>query len=137
MFFKPEQFVATEFDTAEQKAKFANHFRDFILRGFDHKYFVKWFYTRLSMTFGHIANYDIHGFWDVFFTNTSNKLAFLMMTRDHGGYGDPKFTYSDVERDIKEWLNATTLIEMYREMSQNESESSEKAQLARLKAKYE
>lgn len=136
MFFQPEQFVDTKFDTAKDKAEFANRFRLFVTNDFDMVYFTKAFYRRLSGTFGHIAHYDLMGFWNEFFTNTADKLEFLKRTRDHSVYGDPRHTYSDVETVLKRWLKENVLIQKYTERLRIESESSERETLAKLLKKY-
>ncbi|MHA2046150.1 MAG: hypothetical protein ACW99G_15265 [Candidatus Thorarchaeota archaeon] len=102
--FNAEQFTPTQFDTAEQKAKFANHFVKFVESGFKREKFPKWFYTRLSMTFGHIAHYNLDGFYAQWFTTTERQMEFLNHTLNHPCYGQPEYTYSDVEKEIIEWL---------------------------------
>jgi len=137
MRFKPEQFVPTKWDTQEDKARFANTYREFVLRGFPRKYFAAWFYKRLSMTFGHIAHYDIHGFWDEFFTSTAGKVEFLTTTINHPCFGDPGYTYSDVEKEIQKWLKEDDILNRYRHELIAATEDAERSELRRLKAKYE
>ncbi len=50
--------------------------------------------------------------------------------------GDPAWTYGDVERTLQEWLQASGLLEQYRQRLADETEASERGQLARLQAKY-
>ena len=104
--FTAEQFTPTKFDTAEDKAKFANHFVRFVESDFKSTLFPKWFYTRLSMTFGHIAHYNQSGFYSEFFESTMDKVRFLEQTRLAGCYGSPEHTYCDVERVIVKWVVA-------------------------------
>ena len=54
--FEPDQFVATKWSTAEDKAKFANALMKFIAQEFPRPDFSKALYQRLSNTFGHIAH---------------------------------------------------------------------------------
>lgn len=96
------QFTATEWDTVEDKEKFAKHFIRFVESGFNKNLFYKWFYTRLSMTFGHIAHYNKDGFYAYFFEYHDED--FITSCLLGGGYGDPSCTYSDVERYLKNWL---------------------------------
>ena len=42
--FSASQFVATKWDTAEDKARFANQFLNFVESGFAESKFPKWFY---------------------------------------------------------------------------------------------
>ena len=59
--FEPDQFIATQWSTAEDKAKFANALMKFIAHEFPRQSFSKALYQRLSNTFGHIANYNRDG----------------------------------------------------------------------------
>jgi hypothetical protein len=102
--FTTQQFTPTRHSTAQEKAKFANHFKRFVESGFNKNLFYKWFYQRLSMSFGHIAHYDIHCFYDTWFSNETVQKRFIEHTLDHPCYGDPRYTYSDVEKAIIEWL---------------------------------
>ena len=99
--FTAEQFTPTQWDTAADKAKFANHFVRFVASGYKETLFYDWFYKQLSMTFGHIAHYNRAGFYGHFFTTAEDRQYFMYATRQGGGYGDPAFTYSDVEKAIK------------------------------------
>ena len=97
-------FTPTQFDTVKDKEKFALHFQRFVTNGFSRGLFPKWFYTRLSMTFGHIAHYNKLHFYDNFFLSESGKAEFLHLCLTWPCYGDPEFTYSDVERYLQDWL---------------------------------
>lgn len=103
-------FTATQFDTAKDKEWFFEQFKKFVMNGFEQKYFTKKFYARLSMTFGHIAHYDQGGFWEEFFTTTADKIRFLEQTLEYPCYGNPAFTYSDVEKELIAWLKTTTIL---------------------------
>jgi hypothetical protein len=135
--FTASEFVPTQWDTAEQKAKFANQFAKFVLSDFAASRFPHWFYNRLSMTFGHIAHYNQGGFYSTWFADTAGKLDFLKRTVEHPHYGDPSFTYSDVEKVLHEWVRANGFITTYTDKLRKEREASERATLAALKAKYE
>lgn len=105
MKFTEDQFVATKWDSTKDKVKFANHFVRFVESGFKHSLFYKWFYTRLSMCCGHIAHYDQNGFYDEWFVRREDKTSFIERWATQAIYGDPKCTYSDVERVLKNWCN--------------------------------
>jgi hypothetical protein len=130
------QFTPTEFDTASDKEKFRQQFIRFVRSDFSRAKFPKWFYTRLSMTFGHIAHYNIHGFFDEFFASTADKLRFLEQTVQWPCYGDPAYTYSDVERVLRRWVVDEKLVETYTAKLAEETERQERRQLAHLQAKY-
>lgn len=103
--FAPGQFTATEHATTADKAKFANHFIRFVLGGFKESVFPKWFYTRLSMTFGHIAHYNKNGFYDTWFNSADKQANFIERLREHTACGSAEFTFSDVERVLTRWAN--------------------------------
>lgn len=104
--FKAEQFTPTQWDSAEQKARFANHFVRFLESGFNRNLFYKWFYNRLSMTFGHIAHYNQWAFYEYWFSNEEKCRRFVQHTLHPacGGCGYPAYTYSDVEMALKKFL---------------------------------
>lgn len=139
-YFTASQFTAMEkFDTAEDKAKFANHFMRFVESGFKWSLFYDWFYRRLSMTFGHIAHFNRHGFYAEFFQTTADKLRFLKQTVNPplGFCGDAKYTYVDVEVAVAEKVQAGGLLGEWEIKLEQETEERERAELERLKAKYE
>lgn len=102
--FVASQFTPTQFSTTADKAKFANHFVKFVLGGFAQRQFPKWFYTRLRMTFGHIAHYNQVGFYDTWFARPHSQREFIEHTLRHPCYGDPAHTFSDVEKALIGWL---------------------------------
>jgi hypothetical protein len=134
--FEASQFTPTRWDTAQAKRWFAKQFVRFVQSDFAARHFTKRFYHRLSMTFGHIAHYNQGGFWEHFFTTTADKVRFLEQTHEHPCGGDPAWTYSDVERELKAWLRLEETLERYRRKLTDETESTERAQLARLREKY-
>ena len=131
-------FIATEFSTPEDKEKFAEQFKLFVSRGYTRAEFSKWFYTRLSMTFGHIAHYNQDGFYSHFFgRGTHGVLDFIRQCLEWPCHGEPAYTFSDVERYLQAWLRKNQVVEKLVELHHIEVEAAEKAELARLKAKYE
>ncbi|MGA2620187.1 MAG: hypothetical protein ABSF26_21420 [Thermoguttaceae bacterium] len=136
MTFDTSQFTPTQWDTAQDKAAFAKQFVRFVQSDFAAKHFTDKFYRRLSNTFGNIAHYNRAGFWDEFFTTTADKVRFLEQTLQNPCYGDPAWTYSDVERALQAWLRADGTLERYRQRLAEETEAGERAELARLQAKY-
>jgi hypothetical protein len=121
----------------EGKADWANRFVRFVQSGFKWSLFTKGFYSRLSMCRGHIAHYDRHGFYDEWFSTPERRADFLELWANAPVYGDPKYTYSDVERALSSWLKDGPLVEKYRNEHRAAVEESGRATLARLKAKYE
>lgn len=136
MKFQPTQFTATQWETAQDKAKFATQFQRFVQSDFAAQHFTDRFYRRLSMTFGNIAHCNRGGFWSEFFTTTADKVRFLEQTVQYPCYGDPTWTYSDVERALQAWLTAERTLDQYRQKLAEETEAVERTELVRLQRKY-
>ena len=51
-------------------------------------------------------------------------------------FGDPGFTYSDVERALQSWLHQNGVLGRYERRLASEQEAAAWAELARLQAKY-
>jgi hypothetical protein len=133
--FSPTQFTATQFDSAEVKAAFGNHFLHFVTSDFKRSLFTKSFYNRLSMCFSHIAHHNVFGFYETWFADDRAKLSFLVHTLRFPCYGDPAFTYSDVEREIQREIRRTTLVSDYQRRVEAATRNRELAELERLQAK--
>ena len=109
----------------------------FIADDFPETKFHKAFYNRLSMTFGHIAHYDRNGFYGHFFLTTKDKIAFLKQCLNWRCFGDPTYTYCDVERAVSERLRNTNIVALLQSQTAVEQRQSDLALLAKLKARYE
>jgi hypothetical protein len=134
--FTADQFTPTRWESAEEKVRFARRFIRFVESDFAKAQFPHSFYRRLALTFGHIAHFNPHGFYQEFFTATEGKVRFLRMTLAHPCWGDPGFTYSDVERALQSWLHQNGVLGRYERRLAGEQEAAERAELARLQAKY-
>ena len=108
--FTAEQFTPTEYKTAKDKAKFANHFADFVLKGCPESKFPKWFYEQLRMCFGHIAEYNKEGFYEVWFSTLEKRVRFVNHCLVFPCYGQPEHTYCDVERVLIDWLKGSIVL---------------------------
>ena len=86
--FTGVEFTATKWDSADEKADFANKLCKFICADFKDSLFTKVFYGRLNMTFGHIAHYNREGFYSHFFENLNGKIRFLEQTLQWPCFGD-------------------------------------------------
>ena len=102
--FVADLLVPTEFSTAEDKARFGNQLAAFVLSGFKQEKWTKALYKRLSLTFGHIAHYNMNGFWDEWFSTAAQQADWIRHVLEHPCYGDPAYTHSDLERQFKAWL---------------------------------
>ena len=134
--FDDAQFTPTRWSSAADKATFANALCRFVAADCPRKLFTKALYDRLSLTFGHIAHYNLHGFFETFFADTSGKVAFLEETMTWACFGDPASTYCDVERAIIARLRACDLLNAYRRRHASEQERAERALLHTLQSKY-
>jgi len=102
--FNKFQFTDGKFSTAKEKARFANQFVRFVKSNFDLQKFTKCFYERLMNTCSHIAHYNQNGFYHTWFNTGEDRNKFITRWIENPVYGDPKYTYSDVERALKQWL---------------------------------
>jgi hypothetical protein len=134
--FDASQFVATQWSTAADKAAFGNTYILFIESEWKWSLFTKSFYQRLSNCFGHIAHYNQHQFYETWFTSDKDRFEFIRNTLAWPCWGDPKFTYCDVERAIKQQVGAKNYFALYELRAAEESRSVEMAVLVRLEAKY-
>ena len=130
-------FTPMKFTPADTKAWLANHFLRFVSSDFPKHHFTLRFYRQVMHTFGHIAHYDAAGYWAEFFTSTTGKIEFIEQAVHHPCYGDPTHTFSDVEREIARRLRQVRLLDFYRERGQADRDAAERAEFARLKARFE
>ena len=130
-------FTATKFTPVDSKVWFATHFLRFASSDFPKHQFTKRFYCQVMHTFEFIAHYDLGGFWTEYFTSTAGKIEFLEQVISWPCHGDATHTFCDAEREIARRLKAAHLVELYRAKLKNEEHAHERAELARLKAKYE
>jgi len=134
--FEACQFVATEWSSAADKAEFGNTYLRFIESEWKRTLFTKNFYGRLSNCFGHIAHNNVFQFYETWFICDKDRLEFLKQTVSWPCYGDPKFTFSDVERAIQKEVHRRNYIAMYKLRTAQELRSAEMAVLERLEEKY-
>jgi hypothetical protein len=69
------------------------------------------------------------------FTCDKDQLEFLRWASRHPCYGDPKFTFSDVERAIKQQIRSRNYVALYELKAAEELRSAEMADLVRLESK--
>lgn len=131
------EFTPTRFCPASSKAWFTTHYLRFVSSDFPRHQFTNRFYQQLMHTFGHIAHYDLMGFWTEYFTSLESKVEFLQQTVLHPCHGQPQHTWCDVERFLIRRLRQVDLLGFYRDALRQRQDDAERAELARLKAKYE
>jgi len=138
MFKGGKMFTATQWNTAEEKAKFARHFQRFVEKGFPESMFNKAFYNRMSLMRCHIAHYNQVGFYNAQFSTSERRANFLHHWAMPPIYGDPEYTWCDVEKALASWLQVNRHYEeREREQHLQIIEHIERTELKRLKAKYE
>ncbi len=134
--FTPSEFTPTQWSTATEKADFANTLLRFIEAGWKPTMFTKKLYNRLSMCYGHIAHFNLAGFYEVWFTNEVDRHRFLEHLLRWPCHGEPEFTFCDVERAIQQQLRAGGYLELQSQRAAEEIRSAELQVLARLEQKY-
>ena len=134
--FTAAEFTPTQWASAEDKAKFANALMKFVANEFPRQSFTRSLYQRLSNSFGHIAHRNLDGFYGAFFERDTDKVVFLEQTLSWPHFGDPTFTFSDVERAVKRRLRAAKVIDILRLLEADATRRRELATLARLQEKY-
>ena len=134
--FGSEQFTATQWSSAGDKAQFGNQLLRFIDEGFHKSLFTKTLYNRLSQCFQHIAHCDLHGFYGTWFAAPGDHARFLDHLLRSPCFGDPAYTYSDVERDIQIEIRRRNYVALYRLAALEAERSTEIELLERLESKY-
>lgn len=134
--FKASQFVATKWSTADDKARFANHFVNFVEEGFPSSLFYLWFYKELSDCFGHIAHYDRAGFFGTFFSDEEGKVDFLKVCLEYPCYGSPKHTFCDVEIVLQDWLRENHVLDTQEDIAKEMLDQADWEQYQHLQKKF-
>jgi hypothetical protein len=134
--FLPSEFVPSKFSTAQDKADFGNAFLHFIESEWARTAFSKSFYHRLSTCFSHIAHFDATGFYETWFTSDSDRLHFLRHTLAWPCWGDPEYTFCDVERALQHEIRKRNYLARYELRAAEAVRSSEMETLKRLESKY-
>jgi hypothetical protein len=134
--FLPSDFTATKFSTAADKAEFGNTLLRFIESEWAPALFTKSFYNRLSMCFGHIAHYNRTQFYEEWFSSLAAQVRFLKHTLRFPCYGDPEYTFSDVESAIRREIRNRNYLARYELRLVEEQQASDLALLRQLESKY-
>jgi len=134
--FLPSDFTATKFSTAADKAEFGNTLLRFIESEWAPALFTKSFYNRLSMCFSHIAHCNRTQFYEEWFLSLAAQVRFLKHTLRFPCYGDPEYTFSDVERAIPREIVNRNYLARYELRLAEEQRPTDLAQLRQLESKY-
>ena len=131
-----KDFTPTKFRPAATKSWFVEHCTRFVSADFPRHQFTQRFYGQLMNCFGLIAHYNQPSFWTEYFASNAGKIEFLQQVLSHPCYGDPCHTFSDAEREIVRRLRRTDVLGFYRQRLCAEQDATDRAELARLTAKY-
>jgi hypothetical protein len=134
--FLPTDFTATKFSTTADKAEFGNTLLRFIESEWAPALFTNRFYNRLSMCFGHIAHYNRTQFYEEWFSSLAAQVRFLKHTLRFPCYGDPEYTFSDVERAIQREICNRNYLARYELRLAEEQRATDLALLRQLESKY-
>jgi hypothetical protein len=134
--FLPSDFTATKFSTGADKAEFGNTFLRFIESEWAPALFTKSFYNRLSMCFSHIAHYNRTQFYEEWFSSVPAQVRFLKHTLRFPCYGDPEYTFSDVERAIQREIVNRNYLARYELRLAEEQQTNDLVLLRKLECKY-
>jgi len=134
--FLPSDFTATKFSTAADKAEFGNTLLRFIESEWASALFTRSFYNRLSMCFGHIAHYCRSQFYEEWFSSVAAQVRFLNHTLRFPCYGNPEYTFSDVERAIQREIVNRNYLSRYELRLAEEQQAIDLALLRQLESKY-
>ena len=131
-----KDFTPTKFRPAATKSWFVEHCARFVSADFPRHQFTQRFYGQLMNCFGFVAHYNQFGFWTEYFTSNAGKAEFLQQVVSHPCHGDPCHTFSDAEREIVRRVRRTDVLGFCRHRLHAEQEAADRAELARLVAKY-
>ena len=134
--FLPSDFTATKFSNAADKAEFGNTLLRFIESEWASALFTKRFYNRLSMCFSHIAHNNRTQFYEEWFSSLAAQVRFLKHTLRFPCYGDPEYTFSDVERAIQREIVNRNYLAWYELRLAEEQQATDLALLRQLESKY-
>jgi hypothetical protein len=128
--------------SAIAKAKAANDLAEFLSSGtYERDLFTEDAYAGLNLhMFGHIAEFSIHGFFNVWFETPEARAKWVRYARNGGAYGFHDLSrprlWGDVERKLVEWLDTSGVGDRLIEEGRSNIERRERAQLRELLAKY-
>ena len=132
-----EGLTDTKWETAADKARFANGLLRLIAEDFRPTLFTKAIYHRLSMTFGMIAHYDRNGFAEEWFGNAEDRRRFVEALLRAPCHGSPEHTHCDVERAIQDRLRQAEVLAELDDAARRERTARDRATYERLRARFE
>lgn len=107
------QFTPTKWHTVADKEKFAKHYIRFVQARCPFAKFHDWFYKRLMQMFMHIAHYNRFGFYETWCDSPEKRFEFVRYHAAFEGFGEPAWTWCDVEQTLRTWLNESGIVHEY------------------------
>lgn len=142
--FEASQFTTTPYHggTAEDKARAATALLAFLRAGCPESKFTERIYRALSLhSFGHIAEWGRTGFWNVWFSTPERRAEWIAYACRGGARGfkplDRTDLWGDWERLVVRAIESERLTTRYYAEAEMDLEARERAELERLKAKWE
>jgi hypothetical protein len=129
-------FTATRFDTIMDKVLFIEALIRFLCGHCDRDKFTRRIYDGLYLHLGHIAHYNMGGFYARWFEDLVNQIEFLKYHSSEQIFGD----WRDVAEALKKWIagpEGQTVLAHYENALVIRTETAERQQLENLKTKYE
>lgn len=136
-----QDFWATPYDTARDKALAFTQLARFLADDCDEKRFTERAYDLLYQhCFGHIAHFGRGGFYDSWFSTPERRASWVQYAYRGGAYGfhdrERKDLWGDVERAVVTWLKWSGVGQGFIVAAQTHTEQVERAQLKVLIDKY-
>ena len=107
-------------------------FKKFVDSGYDQAKFTKALYRALTFSFGFIAHYDINGFYVARFAGWTERVDTFAQILEW-----PHRNRDPFEQSVRDYVREERLLDRAKRAAAEELETSERAELARLKEKYE
>lgn len=98
-----DMFVPSTWEDADTKAELANDLIRFLINDFTPRLYKRSLHKRLTGMFGYVRM-DHEKFFDEHFTTSERKMEFLKNIANFVVTTDPKFSYADVEKFVRNYV---------------------------------
>ena len=105
-------------------------FKRFAASGYARERFTPALYRALTFSFGFVAHYDLGGFYGSRFETADRRVTTLEQVLNYNAT-------SPFEMSLRQYVLEKGLLDAERRLAAEQLEARERAELARLKAKYE
>lgn len=109
--FTADEFHATRFTSADEKAKVVNDTIRFINADAPEASLSRLLYKAYSLHFGHIAHNDRSGFHFVWFATARKRLNFVEQIADRHPWQGISPDWKDVEAALLTWIDESNILE--------------------------